>query len=92
MSEDKTEIDEQEEALEEDLSVWQNEPEVIINGRKLNLGQAMTLRVALGSFAISLQGGLGSDETGKELAKGYRRAVDSINDIIHNSVPEKKHV
>jgi hypothetical protein len=49
------------------------EPEMTINGTKLTPAQAMTLRVALGSFYMSLDvDGLGEDEHGRVMAAAYK--------------------
>ena len=49
------------------------EPAITINGTALTPAQAMTLRVALGSFYMSLDiDGLGEDEHGKLMAKAYK--------------------
>jgi hypothetical protein len=48
------------------------EPNIIVNGIQLTTAQSMTVRVALESFILSLQmDGLGDDETGKAMTKGY---------------------
>jgi len=63
-----------------------NEARIIINGVELTLGQSMTLRVALQSFAMDLkENGLGSDETGKSIAKGYLARISEMNDLIMRS-------
>jgi len=61
-----------------------NEPDITINGVKLTQGQAMTIRVALQTYAIDMSqpDALGSDATGRSIAKGYLRNISSINDII----------
>jgi hypothetical protein len=55
-----------------------NEPQITINGIQLSEGQAMTLRVALESFAMDLTKGLGDDETGKKITIGYQRNISII--------------
>jgi len=60
-----------------------NEARITINGVELTIGQSMTLRVALQSFAMDLrEKGLGSDETGKAIAKGYLARISEMNDLI----------
>jgi len=61
-----------------------NEPEIIINGVKLTMGQAMTVRVALQNYAqdMSQPNALGNDDAGRAIANGYLRYISSINDII----------
>lgn len=54
------------------------EPEIIINGKVLTIGQAMTVRVALGSFAISLNEGLGEDEHGRRMTAAYRERLREL--------------
>lgn len=56
------------------------EPDIIINGHILNPGQAMTIRVALQSFLMELHDrGLGDDDTGKQITKGYQTCGAEIN-------------
>ena len=60
-----------------------NEARITINGVELTIGQSMTLRVALQSFAMDLkENGLGSDETGKSIAKGYLARISEMNNLI----------
>lgn len=60
-----------------------NEARITINGVELTIGQSMTLRVALQSFAMNLRkNGLGDDETGKAIAKGYLARLNEINNLI----------
>jgi hypothetical protein len=55
------------------------EPAITINGKPLTNAQAMTVRVALGSFHISLTGdGLGDDMTGQQLCQGYLYQLQTI--------------
>lgn len=54
--------------------VW-NEPIITINGTTLTIAQAMTVRVALGSFILSLRSGLGTDEHGKRMTEAYMEAL-----------------
>ena len=62
------------------------EPTIRINGTILTKAQAMTIRVALGSFALGLESnGLGTDETGKRIAEGYLAAIDSIHVLMRVS-------
>lgn len=50
------------------------EPSIEINGITLTHGQAMTVRVALENFAMTLASeGLGEDKTGKGICAGYLR-------------------
>lgn len=59
------------------------EPDIIINGVPLSMGQAMTVRVSLQSMAMDLQeNGLGDDEHGKRMVKLYLANIRAINVII----------
>jgi len=59
------------------------EPSITVNGVVLSQAEAMTLRVALGSFVISLLSeGLGEDETGLAISQGYKRCADSIHKLM----------
>jgi hypothetical protein len=55
-----------------------NEPNIIINGQQQSVGQAMTVRVALGSFAMSLEEGLGDDEHGQRMTAAYRERLREL--------------
>lgn len=56
-----------------------DEPVITINGTTLSVGQAMTLRVAIGSFAMSLHAdGLGDDEHGRMMVEGYLARAHEI--------------
>ena len=57
--------------------------EVTINGTKLSVGQAMTVHVALQSFATSLNeaDSLGDDDHGKIMQELYMKRIKEINDI-----------
>ena len=59
------------------------EPTITINGVPLVDGQAMTVRVAIESFASHLhEDGLGEDETGRAITKGYLARIDEIRGLI----------
>lgn len=59
------------------------EPFVVINGVRLDDGQAMTVRVALESFAADLYGGgLGDDDHGKTMAALYLTRINEIRAMI----------
>lgn len=59
------------------------EPTVTINGIMLTEAQAMTVRVAIESFAMSLKSdGLGDDAHGKEMVKLYGRRINDIRRFI----------
>ena len=60
-----------------------DEPTITINGTTLTTGQAMTMRVALESFAIDLRDhGLGDDDHGVRMVRGYLAAVEVIHELI----------
>lgn len=62
------------------------EPIIEVNGQLLDEGQAMTIRVAIESFAISLdRDGLGDDAHGKAMCKLYLESINSIHCIIINN-------
>ena len=61
-----------------------SEPIKSLNGIPLGIGQAMTLRVALESFAHSLQyEGLGDDEHGQAMTKAYLAKIGELRRIIY---------
>jgi len=57
------------------------EPVITVNGVTLSTA-------ALGSFLISLQEGLGDDETGKSITRGYKRCADNIHQFMFRTPPE----
>jgi hypothetical protein len=59
------------------------EPKITINGIELSIAQAMTVRVAIESFASELrENGLGDDEHGRKMVENYTRAIDGIRAAI----------
>lgn len=59
------------------------EPLITIWGKELTIGQSMTIRVAIESFALDLsQNGLGNDEQGKRIVEGYLKNIEEIRSII----------
>jgi hypothetical protein len=58
------------------------EPDIIVNGTKLTTVQAMTVRVALGSFSISLGEGLGDDPNGVAICAGYKRCIGEVHKLM----------
>lgn len=59
------------------------EPLIRVEGELLTDAQAMTLRVAMESFASSLYtDGLGEDEHGKVMAVAYLNRIDEIRKIM----------
>lgn len=63
--------------------IHHTEPYIVINGVALTEGQAMTVRVALGVFAMDLkENGCGDDEHGKAMSAGYTDRLDEIFRII----------
>lgn len=56
---------------------------VIINQQRLTEAQAMTVRVAIVSFAMDLcENGLGNDEPGKAICAAYKARLSEINKIM----------
>lgn len=70
--------------IKDEETGW-TEPEITINGTTLSFGQAMTLRVAVGNFLIQVQDpdGLGDDEAGRSIAKGYKARLGEIAQLMH---------
>jgi hypothetical protein len=63
-----------------------NEPAVTINGTPLTEAQAMTIRVALGAFAMNLESnGLGDDYHGAAMTTGYLAAIRHIVALMENT-------
>ena len=56
------------------------EPNITINGVRLTTAEAMTVRVALGAFAMDLRAedSLGDDDHGHAMRDGYRAALRDI--------------
>lgn len=65
------------------------EPEITVNGRRLTPAQAMTVRVALGNFAIDLTrpDALGADEHGRAMTRGYLNALREIMPLMIDPRP-----
>ena len=57
------------------------EPNITINGAKLTRAQAMTVRVAIETFAITLGEGLGEDETGEAITANYLARIAEIRKL-----------
>ena len=67
-------------------SMW-TEPEITINGKKLSIGETMTVRVALESFVLSLnEEGLGPDAV--DLTSGYLKQARSIMGKVYGAAPQ----
>lgn len=65
-----------------------SEPKIVVNGYELSLGQAMTMRVALETFSMTLSAeGLGSDQTGKAICAGYLARADEIRKMMFERQP-----
>ncbi len=65
------------------------EAEVIINGKKLTIGEVMTLRVALTGFVgemASDPNALGTDEIGQRIRAGYIRNGRSVQKMLVDDV------
>jgi hypothetical protein len=56
-----------------------NEPQIVVNGIELSVGQAMTVRVALNSFLLDLQ----NTETEQDMHASYMTAayIERIKEI-----------
>ena len=62
-------------------AIWKEflEKEIIVNGVRLTEGQSMTVRVALSSYSMDLnEHGLGDDDMGKKICKGYQKCINEI--------------
>ncbi len=69
---------------------YEAEPIITINGQQLTNAQAMTVRVAITSFAADLvEEGLGDDETGREIAQGYWDRLKELHLLIFTKRKEK---
>jgi hypothetical protein len=71
----------------DDCKAGKREPTMSIHGIRLNAAQAMTVRVAVMSFAASLAAdGLGDDEQGKALAEAYGARIAEILRIFDDPI------
>ena len=60
-----------------------NEAVVEINGVRLDVGQSMTLRVAIASFLVGMQdNGLGNDAAGKAMAEAYIARASEVEQLL----------
>lgn len=64
------------------------EADVTINGERLTFAQSMTLRVAIGSFLMSLGDHEMRKALGPELARGYEARANEINVHIFRGLPQ----
>ena len=64
------------------IEAGMDEPSITINGTPLTEAQAMTVRVALSSFALDLEEGLGDDEHGQKMSAGYKARLGEIFKMI----------
>lgn len=55
---------------------------ITVNGTTLTEAQSMTVRVAVQNFASLCQEGLGDDEHGKAMTRGYLKAIREINALL----------
>lgn len=62
-----------------------SEPAITINGVPLTEAQAMTVRVAIGSFAIDMQhdDALGDDKHGRNMTAAYRGRLTEVSKLMH---------
>jgi len=59
------------------------EPIITIWGHELSIGQSMTIRVAIESFASDLmENGLGDDDLGKRMTEEYMKRIEEIRELI----------
>lgn len=58
------------------------EPQISIQGFLLTAAQAMTIRVAIENFAVSLRDGLGDDAHGKAMTEGYLARIQEIRKLM----------
>lgn len=69
------------------------EPTIIINGVTLTSAQAMTVRVALGSFSMDMNAdGLGDDKHGKAMTAGYKARLAEIFEVMSDARAEAKRI
>lgn len=59
-----------------------DEPSITINGVPLTVGQAMTVRCAIESFATTLEDGLGDDEEGRAMTAAYQARINELRAMI----------
>ena len=61
------------------------EADITINGVTLDLGQSMTLRVAVSSFLMQMSepDALGDDESGRAIASGYTTKLRELIELLH---------
>lgn len=62
------------------------ESSVVINGQQLISGQVMTLRVALESFALQMEDGLGDDPAGVAMTEEYQERLKQIRLMLYKNV------
>lgn len=68
---------------DDELNKMSCEPLITIWGKELSIGQSMTIRVAIESFASELMSnGIGDDEMGRKLDKAYLQRIKEIRDLI----------
>lgn len=67
------------------------EAKIIVNGVELSEAQAMTVRVALGSFYQDLAAnGLGDDPVGRGICEGYKTNALQVQELLLR--PQRLHV
>jgi hypothetical protein len=64
---------------------WADEPTIVINGTRLTTSQAMLVRVALGSFALSLRSGLGDDLHGKRMTSAFLSLLGDLTRLMETA-------
>lgn len=63
--------------MRDERSGWV-EPDITVNGRRLTFAEAMTVRVALGSFRLFLSEPLNVEMLGESLVAGYDRHLANV--------------
>ena len=65
-------------------SMRAREPRITVNGHVLTVAQAVTMRVALEGFAMSLDSeGLGDDPHGVEMSRAYLERIAEIRQVMY---------
>lgn len=62
------------------------EPKITIGDVELSKAEAMTMRVAIGNFHLTLEDGLGYDTTGMNICSGYLSCITNIYKLMMASI------
>jgi len=68
------------------IKPWPTEASVIINGVVMPVSACLTLRVAVESFASTIQGTLGDDGHGKRMEAGYKENIMLIRQAMYRVI------